>query len=921
MQDPGNPLLWSGIVILLCGFLLAALPITGKTSTWTFRAPIEHPTQDLVLVSEPRALSYSTAGGAVLRATSASALPVVLFDTGTPEMYGSLRLMGQGNRAYVEFSGVTVPGLSLAVVPKGSVSLEFRPGILTLRSGFAEQTVRISELDPLLPNDATRQVHVAGPRIADSLLQDSTMTFTSPPSTLEWPVWRWLLVLGVVIAFLRPNALWRAAAHALSSPDGRRVTRGDGLVASVAFLSLFLSPPLPDDNWVLTTNRQWPYLGFFSNYYTANAAPQPQGFWWSLIEHLWLGEYWIPAFWLRVPSALLLVVAWWLLRRFVLDATIPEAARKPAHALGAFIMVTMVLAWSPTLRPEPLVVLLSVLALVFSLALWRRRRIADLQLVGATAALAFAAHQSGIILIGMFAVCLVYEFHVDRHRFDRLLSVAITVAGLTAVLLLLNSNVQVARWAASSFSTEGLHDSVLDEVQRFAGIAQPTTLALRLFASLLVYGCIVAYAASPRNRWLTDRDFVALVSMGGLLSLALTSSKWPWHLAAAAALVVTTMVMALGNALSRGRAGDRYLVLMGAGLALVLAVVLAHRYQTARLDTLAVALDALSEQWWFRVVFGPWTVLILVCFIYWRWGRRGKFRDGLVVTLTCLSALVIARAFLPNALDVVKAGQSAWPSVMSASVRGNACGILASEPMWIPTAVRPVPEAAPSLTPVVSRPVRRAERDPLGRPPAATTVREAVAPGSTGAPWFSVQPGQRIRVYYLQNNAGRSQLSVVFARQDLIGVSAQQVSRTSPAQVWGLVDLEVPDSATRMAAFWNTWNGPAAVQDPVEIVTRGPVTEEVGDGPLWTNPDSGLWGSCLRMPRIADGAFEQFSWSLDYPRAGSNAPLWQDLASISEQACRDLVDGGRFCIYKLDRYDPPAQPTSEVVRNWRDVSS
>ena len=38
----------------------------------------------------------------------------------------------------------------------------------------------------------------------------------------------------------------------------------------------------------LTTARNFHDLGFFSNYYTASAAPQAQGFWWSFLQQAWL---------------------------------------------------------------------------------------------------------------------------------------------------------------------------------------------------------------------------------------------------------------------------------------------------------------------------------------------------------------------------------------------------------------------------------------------------------------------------------------------------------------------------------------------------------------------------------------------------------------------------------------------------------
>ena len=100
------------------------------------------------------------------------------------------------------------------------------------------------------------------------------------------------------------------------------------------------------------------------------------------------------------------------------------------------------------------------------------------------------------------------------------------------------------------------------------------------------------------------------------------------------------------------------------------------------------------------------------------------------------------------------------------------------------------------------------------------------------------------------------------------------------------------------------------------VSAEEPLPQVIGDGPLWTNPASGLWGPCLRMPSIADGSFEPFMWSLDYPRAGFDVALWENVASISEQACQDLTGGDRLCIYKVDRYFTPELPTRRLSQRW-----
>lgn len=912
----GRPLAFATLIAVVTVFLLAVLPVKGQASTWAWQAPMGAPTQDLVLVSEPSRLTFTTTGELATAVAAGSQLPVTFFDTGPPENYGSLRLMAQGNAVYVEFAGVKAPGLSLPLSAAGQVVLDYTPGEIQLRSGFEVRSASVADFAGDLPAGSALQVHVAGPRLDPMLTSGSALRVSAPPSTMSWPWWRWLLVAVVVIAFVRPNRLLQKAGAVLRAPKGPRVVRSDVLVLSLGLAGLILNPPLPDDNWVLVTNRQLPDVGFFSNYYSANAAPQPQGFWWSLVEHVWLGQYWVPAFWLRVPSVALLVMAWWLLRRYVLDEVLTERVLPVSHALGGWLMAVMMLAWSPTLRPEPVVVLLSVLGLVFAVALRRQMSLAFLQLVGATAALAFAVHQSGLIVVGMFVACLGYAWRWGPSSRPRAVSATLGVVSLTGALLLLHSNAQVALWSARSFATEGLHDAMLDEVRRFEGLATPGILAVRLFAALLLYGSIVAYAASPRRRRLVERDFVALVAIAGLVSLVFTSSKWPWHFGAASALVAAAFVMGLGNALvTRGWGGQRYLLIIAGGLGLSWAIVMSHRYETARLDTLTVSLTELTQQLWFRAAFGAWTALLVVSLVFWAVSRRAGRTRGLTAVMGVLTVVVVLRTFVPAVLDEAQNPGEAWPSVMLSSATGNACGILAAPDMRIPTQTVPVPIAGGSLTPVLSRQVGSADEGADWRPPVAAGAWRPIGAGPTATPWFEVDPGRQIRISFRQP-VGQLQFRVVWAGADLVGIASQDVVRKPRAASWGMIDLVVPAGATRVAVFWDSGNGPEIVQGPVVIRSTEPVSKLVGDGGLWTNPASGLWGSCLRMPQILSGEFERFAWSLDYPAVGPNAALWSGVASISEQACRDLLDGDRLCIYRLDRTAAPAPEPTLRVTTW-----
>jgi hypothetical protein len=162
-----------------------------------------------------------------------------------------------------------------------------------------------------------------------------------------------MVVIGAAVV-----VIWRSSRRLIGpkgeiteTPAGARWTLSDTGVVLAALVALFFVPSLSDDGWVLTTARNYSSLGFFSNYFTASAAPQPQGFWWTLIQQSWLRHNDIPLLVLRLPSLLMVIGGWWVLRRYLIDRVTPPYARAMARGVAAAVVAAFVLAWLPSLRP------------------------------------------------------------------------------------------------------------------------------------------------------------------------------------------------------------------------------------------------------------------------------------------------------------------------------------------------------------------------------------------------------------------------------------------------------------------------------------------------------------------------------------------------------------------------------------------
>ena len=227
-----------------------------------------------------------------------------------------------------------------------------------------------------------------------------TQPFGSRPSTRQWI----LHASTVVFALLALGALWLqrpASSNPLVRP--RRRTEDVVVVATLGFWWL-AGPWFFDDGWLMATVRAHRVSGSFNNYFDTFAAQMPLGF----AHHMLLSPFAKTdapfLVWRAVPLAAC-VATWFLLR--VIHATVAghEGPRRGTVALaGAFTIFAI--AWLMTLRPEPIVALLSAVVGVALLDHVRTRSSLSLAAAVIAAAVASTLHPSGLVACAPLVIAL-----------------------------------------------------------------------------------------------------------------------------------------------------------------------------------------------------------------------------------------------------------------------------------------------------------------------------------------------------------------------------------------------------------------------------------------------------------------------------------------------------------------------------------
>ncbi|GAA1379414.1 arabinosyltransferase domain-containing protein [Pseudonocardia kongjuensis] len=317
----------------------------------------------------------------------------------------------------------------------------------------------------------------------------------------------------------------------------------DLVVTAVLFVWMAIGGQTSDDGFTLGIVRDVPSSGYVGNYYRwYDAAEAPFGWFYDLYA-LWV-QVSDSLLWLRLPSVLMGITAWWLVSRGLLPRLGRQARRSHAATwAAAAVFLAFWMAYNSGLRPEPVVVVCSLLALVCVERAVALQRLLPLALGLFAASMAVGANPAGLIAVAPFlaAVRPLWRLLSSRVRaFGPVPVLAPLLAAGTAILMIAWAD---QSWAAVIESTRIRSDIGPDwpwytEIENryaplFAGTADGSIA--RRFPILLVMLCTLACVAV-----LIRRSRIPGAALGpaqrligstiiSFLIFAMTPTKWTHH--------------------------------------------------------------------------------------------------------------------------------------------------------------------------------------------------------------------------------------------------------------------------------------------------------------------------------------------------------------------------------------------------------
>lgn len=339
-----------------------------------------------------------------------------------------------------------------------------------------------------------------------------------------------------------------------------------------------------DDGYILTIARARESAGYISNYFRWFANPESPFGWFYELYSLWV-QVSTATPWVRLPALIMGAVSWLLISREVLPRLGQQVRR--SHAAGWAAAAVFLAFWMPYnngLRPEPVVVLFSLLAMCAVERAVATRRLMPAALGLVVAALALAANPHGMMSVTPYIAALKPLVRLVRQRAREYgwlpVLAPISASGFVILAVIFWDQTWQTVVDATQLKTQyGPSQDWYEEFSRYVLLFSKTAdgALTRRFPVLLVLLCLVTCvlmllrkgnirgaALGPSRRLLgvTVLTFVALV---------LTPTKWTHHFgifaAVGGALAALTALATSGGVLrsKRNRAG------FFAGLMVVLA--------------------------------------------------------------------------------------------------------------------------------------------------------------------------------------------------------------------------------------------------------------------------------------------------------------------------------------------------------------
>ena len=315
-----------------------------------------------------------------------------------------------------------------------------------------------------------------------------------------------------------------------------RCDRTDFLVVGTLLVWWLVAPTLADDGYVWVSHRAFADVGAMNWYFDVWGVNWPTGYWLDWLRH-WPDSSTTELALVRLPTLACLLLTWFLCRSSLRQATGGRAARGVRWTLAGAFSVAAV-AWGMTLRPEPFISLLTLVALAGMLAFARSPRFSVLAVALVASIFGASAHPAGVVAVAPIVAgspaVLGWVRRGWRPRIVGLGALLISSGAVALVVFTLNADLTQRFAETRVVRTDTPHSEPWwREYVRYTNFdrnfgATPTRNLALLLLALTVIALITRKRPARTGVSLLPARSVAV----GLVLLASVPSKWPWHFCA-----------------------------------------------------------------------------------------------------------------------------------------------------------------------------------------------------------------------------------------------------------------------------------------------------------------------------------------------------------------------------------------------------
>ncbi|MDD7940966.1 arabinosyltransferase domain-containing protein [Actinomycetospora lutea] len=940
-------------VALVCAVLLPLLPVTVDQPVVSWPEDPSAPASTALHLTTQRPLALDVRADCTAARAAGDGLVLATMpppSTGTPA--SALLVTARDDRLAVVSRGVP---LFDGPLPPGACSLAVTGDVDGGLTVALDGRVVGRGAPDLLPDvDAlVTSVPAAAPGTPAGLAVRLTLDdqFATSPTPVKTAV-TVLLVLAVLVGL---GALVVRDRHASPAHGGgrRRVPRPrvvDAVVPAVLVLWTFLAPMTDDDGYYSAMAANVPFTGYVANYYQLYNQSFTPFTWIYYVLSVWQTEIGLSPVLLRVPSLVLALVTWVLLRAYVSRALPAGTGRGRAVALHAALAIAFLAWWLPYdmgVRAEA-VVATSVVASLLALAVGLERdRWSLLGLSVGVAAFGATAAPTGFVALAPLLACLPAVWRrlrgdgTRRRAFGRLVAVS-GPGALVGVLAFADGSLRDFLRAQQIFlgmqSQESWYTEIvrwgylLDDTAPMGAYAKRAPVLVGLVA-LAVLGLLATYLRG-RGRPLPTRTALAGTTLLlGFALLLLTPSKWTHHfgtLAGVGAAVLALVVVGAPVLLRDLAGGDttrpvlRPPVVVGAGLVVAVVAGLAGHGANAwpyswllglpdAGEAPTVAFVALGQPaWWLLgglVVAGALLVLVRRRAPEWR-----PVLGVLTVAVTASAVLLVSTVYLVGSFALATARTADTWSPWADAVRdplGRDCVAASQMQVLDPAGARPMSPVPGLPSPVpggpsgfvpggwfpASPPPDVAGATTWGSftpPPAgpAAAIGDDATVGSFATPWYAIpdRPDAAMTTSVSGRTGGGNVLRVEYARPE-----GDRLVPVGEAELGVDPDGGAVDSPTWRGLLLEAGNGPPPGASVMRLVAEDTSTAR-GGWLAFTAPTVQRWTSL--QDYAVPGEASAVSWQYAFLFPCQRKPV--QAAGINEPSTLGVVWGDQELAYDLD---------------------